>query len=172
MLVLPDYQSLGIGTKLNEFIAKMYVDNGDKFYIRTTHLRMIEHLRNNKLWIESVTSGRQLTEKDMKRIREHANIVSGDTRCAASFEYLGEDYYNKPKMYVKYDGDNVNGFVDYIKRIKENNYVVVVSGKPKEENPIELAMHQLGVRTELKYFNLKGELNETRKFKNLPSWSE
>lgn len=172
LVVLPDYQALGIGTKINEFIAKLYVDQGDKFYIRTTHLRMIRSLRHNPLWIESVTSGRVLTQKDMDRIKNNANIMSGDMRDEASFEYLGEDYKNKPKKYVKYNGDNVITFMDYISRLKQHYYVVVITGKPKETSFIENVMHNLGVRTELSYINLKGELRETNKSKKLKEWSE
>ena len=170
LVVLPDYQALGIGTKINEFIAKLYVDQGDKFYIRTTHLRMIRSLRHNPLWIESVTSGRQLNDDNIKYIEKTAKIVIGDKRDAASFEYLGEDYKNKPKMYVKYNGDDVINFVNYIIELKKTYYVIVVTGKPKETNFIENSMRNLGVRTELSYINLKGELRETSKSKKLKEW--
>jgi hypothetical protein len=172
LVVLPDYQALGIGTKINEFIAKLYVDQGDKFYIRTTHLRMIRSLRHNPLWIESVTSGRQLNDDNMAYIEKTANIRIGDKRCAASFEYLGEDYKNKPKIYVKYNGDNVIKFMNYISNLKKDHYVVVVTGKPKESSFIENAMRNLGVRTELSYINLKGELRETNKSRKLIEWNE
>lgn len=172
LVVLPDYQALGIGTKLNEFIAKMYVDQGDKFYIRTTHLRMIRSLRHNPMWIESVTSGRVLTQKDLDRIKNNANIVSGDTRDASSFEYLGEDHKNKPQMYVKYNGNDVEGFINYIMELKKTHYVIVVTGKPKVTSNIENAMRSLGVRTELSFINLKGEQRETSKSKGLKEWSK
>lgn len=171
LVVLPDYQALGIGTKINEFIAKLYVDQGDKFYIRTTHLRMIRSLRHNPLWIESVTSGRQLNDDNMAYIEKTANIRIGDKRCAASFEYLGEDYKNKPKIYVKYNGDDITNFISYIMELRKTHYVIVVTGKPKETNFIENAMRGLGVRTELSYINLKGELRETSKSKKLKEWS-
>lgn len=170
LVVLPDYQALGIGTKINEFIAKMYVNQGNKFYIRTTHLRMINSLRKNPLWIESVTSGRQLNDKNIDYIQKTAKIVIGDKRDASSFEYLGEEYKNKPKKYVKYNGDNVTGFINYITELRKTYYVIVVTGKPKETNFIENAMRTLGVRTELSYINLKGELRETSKSQKLKEW--
>lgn len=54
--------------------------------------------------------------------------------------------------------------------LRKTHYVVVVTGKPKETNFIENAMRGLGVRTELSYINLKGELRETSKSKKLKEW--
>ena len=42
-VVLPDFQGLGIGVRLSDFIAEMYVRAGRRYYSRTTHPRMACH---------------------------------------------------------------------------------------------------------------------------------
>ena len=47
LVVLPDYQNLNLGTKINEAIAEMYIEEGNKLFIRTSHIRLYNSLKKN-----------------------------------------------------------------------------------------------------------------------------
>ena len=50
IVVLPDYQGLGVGFKFVEHIAKLYNENNNAFYIKTSHLPFVNKFIN-KNWI-------------------------------------------------------------------------------------------------------------------------
>ena len=51
LVILPDYQGIGLGTQFLNFIAQMYVNKGFDFSIVTSAKNMIMSLKNNKNWI-------------------------------------------------------------------------------------------------------------------------
>ena len=174
LVVLPDFQGLGIGTKVNDFLAKYYVQNGYKYFIRTTHVRIKNHLSHLDTWKGTSTNGKL---RSIKSIEEgiqkqkthvaHTGII-GDRRIAASFEYLGDEYANKPEKIIKVESvGNLDKFTEYIKCLKENYYIKVVTGKPSEDSEIEQAMRSIGVRTEQLYIKKKDELFINSKYKNI-----
>lgn len=153
LVILPDYQGLGIGTKVYDFIAKMYVDKGLKFYGRSTHIRLFRHWSNSKEYVETARSNNAVKTNDQSH--KFKNMVLN--RVAYSFEYVGSDYYNKPhKTIVVDDGDVITK--DELLKLKEDYYLTVVTGKPKVDNETELLCKELGIRTELLYRNVKGSL--------------
>lgn len=178
LVILPDYQGLGFGTKINDFLAKYFVSNGYKYFIRTTHLRLNNHLSRLPEWKETSTNGRLRSEKGIDENLEkqemglaHTGII-GDRRVAASFEYLGSDYASKPEKIIKVDNiSDIKRFKQYIKDLKEKYYVKVVTGKPLEDSDIEIAMRELGVRTEQLYIKKHGELSENGKYKKYKYFS-
>ena len=178
LVVLPDYQGLGFGTKINDFLAEYFVSNGYKYFIRTTHLRLSNHLSNLPEWNATATNGKlrsqsaieeNVGKQEMKL--EHSGIL-GDRRIAASFEYMGKDYVSKPEKIIKADKvSDIERFKSYINNLKEKYYVTVVTGAPSEDNEIEIAMKELGVRTEQLFIKRKGELFENGKYKKYKYFS-
>ena len=51
LVILPDYQGIGLGTKFLDFIAKKYVDLGYDFSIITSAKNLISSLRKKQNWI-------------------------------------------------------------------------------------------------------------------------
>ena len=51
LVVLPDYQGIGIGTKFIGEIAKVYTDNGYILNLTTTTPSLVNALRRNKNWV-------------------------------------------------------------------------------------------------------------------------
>lgn len=178
LVILPDYQGLGFGTKINDFLAEYFVSSGHKYFIRTTHLRLKNHLSKLSAWKETSTSGQlrstKRIDRELKKQEDggaHTGIV-GDRRIAASFEYMGEDYATKPEKIIKVDSvSDIEKFKDYINNLRKNYYVIVVTGIPAEDNEIEIAMKQLGVRTEQLYYRKNGELIENGKYKKYEYFS-
>ena len=169
LVVLPDFQGLGIGTKLNDFIAEKYVSNGNKFFIRTTHAKIIKHLENNNLWRATSKNKNKRPAKEIQnnKIKNGNEFHKGDQRIASSYEYLGLQSL-RPKKYIKIKGScDVDKLVSYIKSLKDNFYIVVVTGVPKFDSEVEIEIKKLGVRIEQLYYNKKGELIESSKYKNI-----
>ena len=50
VVVLPDYQGMGIGNVFSEKIAGLYVLSGRRYFVKTANPRMGEHRNKSKLW--------------------------------------------------------------------------------------------------------------------------
>lgn len=84
LVVLPDYQGLGIATKLLLWFANVLAKTNCKLYIRTSHVKLKNYLQHNKNWVETARSGQvspPMMLKD-KKVRKD--------RIAYSFKYIGE----------------------------------------------------------------------------------
>lgn len=178
LVILPDYQGLGFGTKINDFLAEHFVSNGYKYFIRTTHLRLNNHLSKLPEWKGTSTNGKLRSQSGIdenigKQETGMAHTgITGDRRVAASFEYLGSDYATKPEKIIKVDNvSDIERFKQYVKDLKEKYYVRVVTGAPSEDNEIEIAMKELGVRTEQLYIKKGGTLSENGKYKKYEYFS-
>ena len=94
-VVLPDYQGLGFGLRLSEWVGEWHIRRGERYYSRTTHPRIGEARTASPLW--------RATDKN-KRMRkpEWSNAgggktssgwartsVADTTRLAYSHEYIG-----------------------------------------------------------------------------------
>lgn len=49
-MCLPDFQGVGIGNALSEFVAALFVATGKRYCSRTSHPAMIRHRAASKLW--------------------------------------------------------------------------------------------------------------------------
>jgi DNA polymerase len=150
LVVLPDFQGLSMGTKINNFFGEYYINQGYKYFIRTTHVRLRRHLANNKNWRETSSSDKQ---------QKHSNtskLTYDTTRIAASFEYVGPDYATKPHKTLIVDDDDTPPTIDELKKLKDEFYLTVVTGRHKVENETEKACRTLGIRTQLLYITQKG----------------
>jgi energy-coupling factor transporter ATP-binding protein EcfA2 len=83
-VVLPDFQGVGIGNRLSEFVGDWLLSRGKRFISTTSHPAMIAHRSRSSKWI-------------LKRIGRASPLGRGSTyggysacnRLTASFEYLG-----------------------------------------------------------------------------------
>lgn len=90
VVVLPDYQGIGIGVRLSDAIAQMYVDQGARYFSKTAHPRMGGYRNQSKLWKPTTKNmmkrpdyeGRDNTK--YRRLQEHSN------RFCYSHEYIGQ----------------------------------------------------------------------------------
>lgn len=65
LVILPDYQGIGLGTKFLNVIADMYLQKGYDFSIITSAKNMIYSLKKNKKWI--MTRYNKCQDKDKFR---------------------------------------------------------------------------------------------------------
>lgn len=164
LVVLPDYQGLGIGTKLNQFLAEYYLSQGNKYFIRTSHLRLGEYLRKRTDWVATMQNQKLRSQTDIDNHIASNNSTNrtlhGDRRICYSYEYVG-DNYGLPKQYIVCMGDcKKQEATNYLEKIvKLNHYIVVITGNAKKElNVWEEVAKEKGWRTEILYVNRKGEM--------------
>ena len=168
LVILPDYQNLGFGTRILEFLGEYYLSKGYKYFDRSSHLRLGKHWSESPLW-RSTSHNRRLSSDPYPS----TTIILGKRdrelkRVAYSFEYMGQDYVNKPHLYIHVD-DNPN--IDYdimyedLKALKENYWVCVVTGEIKTPSRIEEICLDLGIRTQLLYSTKKGVATINNKYK-------
>jgi GNAT superfamily N-acetyltransferase len=56
-VVLPDYQGLGIGVRLSDYVAQKNVDRGRRYFSKTAHPRMGEYRTRSQLWKPTSKNG-------------------------------------------------------------------------------------------------------------------
>lgn len=89
LVVLPDYQGLGIGHIFSSEIAKMYKEKGFKFIITSSTKSLFKQRSNDKNWI--VTRKGRVSSGSGSGILQNKN-VKNSTSCnkiTYSYEYIG-----------------------------------------------------------------------------------
>lgn len=56
LVVLPDYQGMGIGNKISETIAQAYIEKGCRYFSKTANPRMGDHRDRSPLWRATVNN--------------------------------------------------------------------------------------------------------------------
>ena len=84
-VVLPDYQGLGIGAVLGDWLGQTHLDQGHRFYSRTTHPRLARYRDESPLWRATKKSGKQR----LATWKQGDFWVPDSRRIAYSFEYVG-----------------------------------------------------------------------------------
>lgn len=85
---LPDFQGIGIGNAMSEFVASLYVATGRPYFSTTSHPGMIAHRMRSPLWRMrrgpgiAASLGRTSRTPGMRR-------TAGSARITAGFEYVG-----------------------------------------------------------------------------------
>ena len=162
VVVLPDFQGLGIGTKIIDFFGKYYISQGNKLFLRTTHSRFKNHCRDSNDWIEGSSSGKISNAGGKSHELKYRNYDR--TRTPFSFEYVGSDYFDKEHKVIVIDDGDVVPSVDELNRLKENYYLIVATGNTKEHSELENTCKELGIRTELLYQFANGEKKKIKKY--------
>lgn len=86
-IVLPDYQGIGIGIKVEEFIASKYKSKGKSFITTTSNPAAINARKKSPNWI-TTRIGR--ASSGSGRIQnKHKKGSTSNARITASFEYVG-----------------------------------------------------------------------------------
>jgi ABC-type ATPase with predicted acetyltransferase domain len=87
IVTLPDYQGVGIGKTLLNFVADRYKNQGYRMTIGTSHPAMIQSLLKAKQWVFRETAGNEGNRGRTKRMKSLRNsVVIG--RKIAYFEYV------------------------------------------------------------------------------------
>lgn len=161
VVILPDYQNLGIGTKLSEFIGDYYLSKGYKFYYRSSHLRLKTFWEHSPYWLPTSHNAKK------RDADKNFNMNIKADRICASYEYMGHNY-TLPHIEIRIDYNediNIALLKEDLKWLKDRYYICVITGNVNEDNPVDLVCQELGIRTQLLYY--RGKLVSTYKNKNI-----
>lgn len=89
IVILPDYQGLGIATKLLNYFGNLHSKQNKNFYIRTSHNKLKTYFQKNAKWKETTRSGTVCPPQGGKL--KNWSILPN--RIAYSFKYV--DKYNQ-----------------------------------------------------------------------------
>ncbi len=85
LVVLPDYQGLGLSSIMNEFLGELYNKEHKKLSIVTTHPGLIkQYIKSSKWKLNNFDSGVKVTHNFDK------NLLS--SRLKSSFQYIPLNY--------------------------------------------------------------------------------
>lgn len=85
LVILPNYQGIGLGTRFLNFVAKIYHDQGFDFMIMTSARNLIYSLNKSEHWC-CIRVGRVPKIGDTSTIKEMRNTNRHNT-ISASFAY-------------------------------------------------------------------------------------
>lgn len=88
LVIHPDYQGFGMGPRLSEIIAQHYIDNGKRYFSKTSHPRLGGYRDSSPLW--KPTSKNHMKRKDGLIHRENMRWQLNPNRWSYSHEYVGD----------------------------------------------------------------------------------
>jgi len=83
LVVLPDYQGLGVAVKLLEYVCDLFAKQERVIYIRTSHVKLIAYMRHSKRW-----QGDGVLEKSHADTGALSGRRVHETRLSTSFKYI------------------------------------------------------------------------------------
>ena len=89
MVVLPDYQGIGIGTRFMKYVASLYREAGYEFNLTTTTPALSGALSRDDSWLLA-SYGRQANRKGLEKMGQSELVgCSSAKRVIYSFWYKG-----------------------------------------------------------------------------------
>lgn len=89
LVILPDYQGIGLGTRFLSVVADYYYNEQYQFSIVTSAKNMINALNKSKKW-EIIHFGKSNQPTDIKKSPIDASRKVRSNVTTASFKYIGD----------------------------------------------------------------------------------
>jgi energy-coupling factor transporter ATP-binding protein EcfA2 len=106
IVVTPDYQGLGLGSRLSNFIGGIFVNDNKKMYIKTVNPALGEYFNKSVLWRGTSMNGkaRKIEGADVEKYKNRV------TRLSYCHEYIGEgiEGYENLLLPIKEMRENCN----------------------------------------------------------------
>lgn len=162
LVILPDYQGLGLGMKFEEFMGEWFLKQNCKMFLRTTHLRFGRHCSHSSLWKASATNQVKrvgINEQNKKTTQGKKYKVQDDKRIAYSFEYVGHAYNTKQHQIIICDGDcdKEKAWNILSNIIEKDKFPIIISGIADQKyiNVWEQIAIEHNIRTDILYIKRK-----------------
>lgn len=84
-VTLPDFQGIGLGVRLSDFVADYFKQKGKRFLSTTSHPAMCAYRVKSKKWITTRSASHAQTQSNYNKLRN----TSSANRLSMSFEYVG-----------------------------------------------------------------------------------
>jgi len=88
-VIIPDFQGLGIGTRFSDAIADLHIEQGYRYFSKTSHMRMGLYRESSPIWKATATNLADRSKSTKGKSWSHLNIEK--ERICYSHEYIGED---------------------------------------------------------------------------------
>ena len=88
-MCLPDYQGVGIGNALSEFVASLFVATGKRYYSVTGNPAMIRHRAKSPLWNMLRKPSRVSPFNSRHFNVQGLRKTTASNRFTAGFNYVG-----------------------------------------------------------------------------------
>ena len=92
LVIKPDYQGLGIGKKMLEWVCEFYNKQNKIIYIRTSHIKLANALKRSKNWKETARSG---------KISPNHLWNTNKQRTPYSFKYIKNNIKEEKSIFLK-----------------------------------------------------------------------
>jgi len=91
-VVLPDFQGLGIGTRLSDAVGDIVIEKGYRYFSKTAHIRMGSYRQKSNKWRPTATNLVDRSKSQKRPKSEQWHHMGLDTkRICYSHEYIGAD---------------------------------------------------------------------------------
>ena len=88
-VIIPDFQGLGIGTRFSDAIADLHIEQGYRYFSKTSHMRMGLYREKSLIWKATATN---LADRSKStKGKSWAHLTLERERICYSHEYIGED---------------------------------------------------------------------------------
>lgn len=87
VVVLPDFQGMGIGVRFIEAVAQIHLNEGHRFFSRSAHPRMHLYMDASPCW--RATSKNKKLRTDVTHEKVYKNHFVDNKRICYSYEYIG-----------------------------------------------------------------------------------
>ena len=88
-VIIPDFQGLGIGTRFSDAIAELHIEQGYRYFSKTSHMRMGLYREKSPIWKATATN---LADRSKStKGKSWAHLTLERERICYSHEYIGED---------------------------------------------------------------------------------
>lgn len=155
LVVLPDYQGMGLGTSIANSIGEMWLNMGWRLFMKTAHVRLGNYMDTSNKWIPTAHNGKRRTIGEKMKVREKWHNYDLDTkRICYTYEYVGKDYLNKEhiRLGIKFESnvpwDNFKHTMDTIIDKYKDKYIVFVSTEVGRENLADTYAKSHSIRRE------------------------
>lgn len=89
-VVLPEFQGMGIGSKISETVASFVLEQGGRFFSKTSHPSLGEHRERSELWKPTSKNKKKRTDYTLDRkTKEDGHKMLHANRVCYSHEYIG-----------------------------------------------------------------------------------
>ena len=100
LVIIPEWQGLGIGKMLSDYVANLYLKSGHRYFSKTAHPALGEYRESSNLW-EPTTTNKKKRKSYLKKDKTPRvsdgfgktveSIIRDANRVTYSHEYVGDD---------------------------------------------------------------------------------
>lgn len=91
-VISPDYQGLGLGTKFSNAVADIHIEQGLRYFSKTSHKMMGEYRQNHpELWRPTSTNLKKRYARSASAAEKFNHMTLETVRLCYSHEYIGEN---------------------------------------------------------------------------------